>query len=201
VTRKIAVTGYARAAAAALAAATLAAAVGSASTPTRVELPPGGRLALTPRETSWAAGDRLPPRGREPGQRLGLRTSVWLGMMEVEGGWADFRGQRIGGGSYDLCYALQPRRKDHVGLDAIRDFAVLVPATPQRAEACAGQWLNASRGVAGTGHPAVLALLSADEFAQSRIGQPDWVVAWLAVAGETIGFVVVGQAQPLAEAF
>jgi hypothetical protein len=153
-----------------------------------------------PRATAWATGDRLPSGRCEEGQHLGLRTSAWLGVMDVDGGWVDFRGQRVAKGTYDLCYALQPRRKEHAGLDAIRDFAVLVPAVRQHSAACTGEWLSASRGVTATGHPAVLALLSADDVAQSQTREPDWIVASLDIAGETIRFVLVGRA-PLAEAF
>jgi hypothetical protein len=192
VTRKLVVAGYVWVAIAAVGAASVAPDFGSVLTPKRVELPSGGRLALTPRETSWTAGDRVPPERQEPGQRLGLRTSAWLGMMKVDGGWSDFRGPRVADGSYDLCYALQPRRKEHAGLDAIRDFAVLVPATHPPAAACTG-WLSASRGVTGTGHPAVLALLSADEIVRWKASEPDSIVVSLAVADETIGFVVVGR--------
>jgi hypothetical protein len=179
-----------------LAALALVASLASGTPGARVELPAGGSLELVTRDTPWAEGDRLPPERIEEGQHLGLRTPTWLGTVAVDGGWSDFREQRIPAGHYALCYALQPRRKEHAGLDAIRDFATLVAASGRASAPCDGDWLAGSRAVTGTGHPAVLALVPGERIGSQTGLEPNWVITPLDVAGEAIGFVVVGHAPP-----
>jgi hypothetical protein len=112
-------------------------------------------LDLRPRCAAFEAGG-LDPAALEPGQALPLRAGTLLGEILLQAAWRDFRGQVVAPGRYELRYLLQPRLKEHVGVDAIRDFALLVPP------GTSGDWVAASRSVSRTRHPAVLALVAGE---------------------------------------
>lgn len=124
---------------------------------------------------------------------MALRAGTFLGQLQLAANWSDFRGQTILAGTYSLCYALQPHLKEHVGVDSIRDFAALVSFGRDDERPCE-DWLNASRRVSGTGHPAVLAMVPESEVVTTGSDHPDWRVVTIDVAGRRFGFVVAGRA-------
>lgn len=153
-------------------------------------------VELRPRREPLGDGERLAPSAVEPGQRIALRDGTPLGEIELAAPWRDFRGQTIAPGRYGLRYALQPRLKDHVGADAIRDFALLVPpgGEPPPSDAGAAAWIAASRRASGTAHPAVLALVPAAgaEEPVPRREEGGLAVEYAEAGGVVLGFVVVG---------
>jgi hypothetical protein len=153
-----------------------------------------GALELAPRTEPWREGERVAPAAREPGQLLALRAGARLGQVVLHERWFDFRGQPIAPGRYALVYALQPRLKEHVGADAVRDFALLVPAAFEDGQDA----IAAARRVSGTPHPAVMALLpwvgEGDPPAELHEESPDRLVVFRTVASVTLGFVVLGRA-------
>lgn len=162
----------------------------------------GEGIALLPRSAPLALEERASEAALASGQRVALRTATWLGRLATDGRWTDFRGQRVPAGEYELCYMLQPRLKEHVGHDAHRDFAVLVPAPRQGGDrACAGDWLGAARAVTATGHPAVLALLPAADADELASREPEWRLRRASVGGLDLALVVRGQAGSPEEAF
>lgn len=165
---------------------TLACAGGSASG--------SGPVEVRPREGPWSGTERIGEAARAPGQRFALRDGARLGEVVVREGWTDFRGQAIPSGRYALRYALQPRLKEHAGADAIRDFALLVPATDDGSRPL----LEASRLVSGTHHPAVMALVAWQGEgvppAELHETSPERLVVFHDIRGLTIGFVVIGRA-------
>jgi hypothetical protein len=162
--------------------------------------PAAAEIDLRPRREPLREEERLPPAAVEPGQAIALRDGTPLGELELRAPWRDFRGQVIAPGRYGLRYALQPRLKDHVGVDALRDFALLVPAVagPQESQAGATAWLALSRRVSGSAHPAVLALLpwtGADPPPTPWREDGGRVVEYLEVGGLVLGFVVAGEVE------
>ena len=154
-----------------------------------------------PRSEPWSADESVATVDLEPGQSVPLRTGVRLGEFVVPATWSDFRGQEIVAGRYELRYALQPRLKDHVGLDRIRDFALLVPRSVA-AEAPQGAspefWIEASRRVAGSRHPAVMALRrwSSGGPPPEAPAEVDRQLVEVRTIGDLVlGFVLRGQAE------
>ena len=154
----------------------------------------GGPVELLPRTEPWAAAETIAPGAREAGQVFALHSGARLGEVVLGERWLDFRGQPIAPGRYGLRYALQPRLKEHVGADAIRDFALLVPL---EAEA-PSDWIAASRTVSGTAHPAVMALVAWQGAGppprELHEEDPNRLVLFRTVATVTLGFVVLGRA-------
>jgi hypothetical protein len=142
---------------------------------------------------------------REPGQFLDLVDGTLLGTLAVAESWTDFRGQEISAGSYELRYYLQPRSKHHAGVDAARDFAVLVPAIAAGSPGPTDtpSWIEISRQISRTSHPAILALaVPADTAAAppaSAIREGDRWVVYRRLGSRTLGLVLAGQAPPPAE--
>jgi hypothetical protein len=153
-------------------------------------------IELRARRAPFAVGERLGASAVEPGQLVPLRDGTPLGELVLDAEWSDFRGQRIAPGRYALVYALQPRLKEHAGADVIRDFALLVPREALEAggETPLDILIAASRRVARTSHPALMALLAGGD--ESRLAEARGLVLegveyhridWLA-----LGFVVAG---------
>jgi len=163
--------------------------------------PPAALIAV--RSEPWTAVERLTPDQVEPGQRFALAFGARLGELEISGAWSDFRGQAIQPGRYALRYGLQPRLKDHVGVDAVRDFALLEPLETADGEERPEKWMAESRRVSGTSHPAVLALTPWEGNGQPPLDAVTigaWRVIYLRIADLVLGFVVTGRAGP-ADAF
>ena len=123
-------------------------------------------VELRARDAAWRAEERLAPAAVDAGQRVPLAAGTLLGEIAFAAPWRDFRGQTVAPGRYGLRYGLQPRLKEHAGADAVRDFALLVPIDLVPAESAAvaeaqplDRWIEASRHVSGSRHPAVLALV------------------------------------------
>jgi hypothetical protein len=157
-------------------------------------------VVVDPRREALRADERLAADAVEPGQRVALRDGTPLGELELATPWRDFRGQSIAAGRYGLRYALQPRLKDHVGVDAIRDFALLVPAVEAAPDPEVGvaAWIAASRRVSATAHPAVMALLAwegAEPPPTPRREDGGLSVEYLEVGGLVLGFVVAGEVE------
>ena len=119
-------------------------------------------VELRARDAALRTEERLAPAAIDAGQRVPLAAGTLLGEIAFAAPWSDFRGQTISPGRYGLRYGLQPRLKEHAGADAVRDFALLVPAESAAvAEALPlDRWIEASRHVSGSRHPAVLALVT-----------------------------------------
>lgn len=153
-------------------------------------------VELRPRTEPWNAAETFAAEAREPGQLFPLRDGARLGEVELSRVWSDFRGQAIAAGRYELRYALQPRLKEHVGSDAVRDVALLVPSEAVAIGVSEG-WIAASRRVSGSRHPAVMALV-----AWSGGGPPPedpvelegWRVVVRTIDGLVLAFVVEGRA-------
>lgn len=157
---------------------------------------PAAPLGIRLRGDAFAPAERVAT--PEAGQAIALRFGVPLGELELDAPWSDFRGQTIPPGVYGLRYALQPRLKEHAGADAIRDFALLVPAELAAASGTKRpeEWIAASRLASGTSHPAVMALVpwsgEGAPPAETRIG--DYRVEFRSLGDLAIGFVVAGRA-------
>jgi hypothetical protein len=153
-----------------------------------------GPIELRPRTEPWTAAEALAPGAREPGQRFALLAGTALGEIVVVSTWLDFRGQPIEPGRYGLRYALQPRLKEHVGADVIRDFALLVPLETE----ASADWQSESRAVSRTTHPAVMALVewrgAGAPPSELREESPIRLVLFRTVGTATLGFVVLGRA-------
>lgn len=145
-------------------------------------------LELRPREQAWLPGEAVAASALEPGQALPLEPGTWLGEVAFPREWRDARGHRVAPGRYALRYALQPRLKDHLGVDAARDFALLVPiGAPDGPDR-----LAQARHALDSRHPAVMALLPASADAPAEVRLEDGRRALVArVDGLSIAFVVV----------
>jgi hypothetical protein len=90
-----------------------------------------------------------------------------LGALRFPGEGRDYRDQTIAQGAYTLRYGLQPVNGDHLGVSAYRDYALLLPASKDKALAniAAKKLHETSAESAGTSHPAVLILLGVPESA------------------------------------
>jgi hypothetical protein len=161
----------------------------------------GAEPELVPRSEPWSASETVAASDLEPGQRVPLRAGVRLGELIVRSRWSDFRGQEIRAGRYELRYALQPRLKDHVGVDRIRDFALLVPrsaAGAAPAQAAPELWIAAARLVAGSRHPAVMALRpegSGGTPPGAAVASDGQLVEYRTIGGLVLGFVLHGRAE------
>jgi hypothetical protein len=165
------------------------------------DVPPRSEaFVFDPRTTPWTAEERRAPAELEPGQRIALRPGAWLGEVELFTAWRDFRDQEVAAGRYELCYALQPRLKEHAGVDAIRDFGLLVARPAAAGRGCLGDWLAASRRVSGTGHPAVIALIASDAVTAWSRDRPTWRLLETEVGGVPFTIVTSGHVEPT-EAF
>ena len=94
-----------------------------------------------------------------------IRPGSFVGVARLLAPWTDAKGQRIPAGLYSLRYALQPLTKDHFGTTPDRDFLLMLPAGKDGNPAPRKDFeamLAASRGISGTGHPAVIALVPPD---------------------------------------
>jgi hypothetical protein len=101
--------------------------------------------------------------------------------------WLDARGHRVAPGRYALRYALQPRLKDHLGVDAVRDFALLVPESlPAGADP-----LGSARHALDSRHPVVMELRPAASDGVDSIRLDDGRRALVArIATVAIAFVI-----------
>ncbi len=153
---------------------------------------------ISPRAEPWNETERISEKEMEPGQRVALAFGARLGEVTLTETWSDFRGTLVAPGRYGLRYALQPRLKEHVGADAIRDFALLVPAELSTANEARRpeEWIAASRVASGASHPAVMALLpwtgETSPPAETVLG--DDIVQFRSIGDLSIGFVVAGRA-------
>lgn len=154
-------------------------------------------LELRPRDEAWRPGEILAAAQLEPGQALPLAAGTPLGELVLADEWLDARGHRIAPGRYALRYALQPRLKDHLGLDASRDFALLVPL-----EAGPGDPRAQARHALDSRHLAVMALVPAWAGAPGQLRLDDGRLALVARIGElSIAFVVIPGSEPQASGF
>ncbi len=155
-------------------------------------------LELRPRSEPWEPGERLAEEAMDAGQRVPLAFGARLGWVELGSTWSDFRGQAVSPGRYGLHYALQPRLKQHVGADAVRDFALLVPEElgPVLTRRSVEEWIAASLRVSGTRHPAVMALVawSGGPPPETPVELDGRLVVVRAVGGLVLAFVVEGRA-------
>lgn len=154
---------------------------------------------LRARDEPFRAEERFGGEASEAGQTLPLANGTPLGELLIDDAWSDFRGQTIVAGRYSLRYALQPRLKEHVGVDQIRDFALLVAPETEIAsgEGATEAWIAASRRVSGTRHPAVLALVawrSSGDPPPEPVTEGERLVLFRRIGTDVVGFVVRGRA-------
>lgn len=92
-----------------------------------------------------------------------------IGVIRYKSKGTDFRGQEIKSGVYTVRYALQPEDGNHVGTSDTRDFLLLLPIESDTSPAAVDQeqLFKLSAEVAGTPHPAMLALQKANSGAES----------------------------------
>ena len=157
--------------------------------------------AIVLRSEPLADSERLEPMHREQGQRFGIAFGTRLGTVDLAQPWIDYRGQTIPAGHYGLRYALQPRLKDHRGADADRDFALLVPEAAGKPDQprTPDQWIEASRQVSGTHHPAVMSLRPWEESSPppaSPVARGEMLVVFRTMGDLVMGFVVRGHLEP-----
>ncbi len=124
-----------------------------------------------------------------------LAEGELLGALRFVGEGHDYRDQSIIPGVYTLRYGLQPVNGDHLGVSPFRDYALLVPAAKDKSVAVIPREKleDESAESAGTSHPAVLMLFSADESADpTQLTHNEEKKTWganlplaLAVKGET----------------
>jgi hypothetical protein len=120
-----------------------------------------------------------------------------VGALRVDSSWTDYRGGRVGRGTYTLRYAMQPILKEHAGVSPHREFLLLVPAASDDGEdGDPARWVAASRGVSSATHPAVLALFPATSSAGDRLETTATGELVLAPASSRTGLVVRGRAAP-----
>jgi hypothetical protein len=125
---------------------------------TATRLVEGGAVWLT----LWPVASLPPPPRDPPPPRVLARlpAGALIGALSVARPWLDYRDQQVPPGAYTLRYAVQPLLKEHAGVSPYRDFLLLVAAGDDDGQARSDEaWIDLSRKVTGTGHPAVLALL------------------------------------------
>lgn len=113
-----------------------------------------------------------------------LPEGALLGLMVLEREWTDYRGQTVSPGLYTLRYLVEPADGAHTGVSYYRDFLLLVPVEQDDGPATVyseEELVDASRGAAGTNHPAVLALFpvradSTPAIVDNETGQPTLAV-------------------------
>ncbi|MEP6767900.1 MAG: hypothetical protein ABJC61_04480 [Acidobacteriota bacterium] len=167
-----------------------------------VTLPDGNRARF------WPARSLAPPSPPEEGSSPFLRERVryriapgsLVGVIDFSAAWTDSRVQAIPAGAYALVYAVQPAIKEHRGVSEIRDVLVLVPAHEFAVSAGVDSVVAASRRVAGTGHPAVLALLPPPSIPDPpRVVREDGgrLVLEVLAGGIPMALILSGAANPL----
>lgn len=152
----------------------LRAAVERESAPAAASIGEGGALRFWPakRIASAPAGGSAFERTRVA---YGFAPGAFVGVLEVSGpdGWTDAKGQRVAPGAYAAVYAIQPILKAHAGTTRIRDVLLLVaPADARLPVDDPARAAEASRRVAGSGHPAVVALATPGDPAPDGAERP-----------------------------
>jgi hypothetical protein len=132
-----------------------------------------------------------------------IAPSTLIGVISFPKPAADFRGQQIKPGFYDLRYELIPNDGNHLGVSPSRDFVLLTsPASDAdpAAQFKFDELVSLSRKATGTNHPGPLSLVQADSNtpALSHDDQDHWVFSFkIPVGSEEIpmGLIVKGTAQ------
>jgi hypothetical protein len=132
-----------------------------------------------------------------------IAPSTLVGVVSFPKAAADFRGQQIKPGFYNLRYELIPNDGNHLGVSPNRDFLLLVSPGSDADPAAQFKFdelVSLSRKATGTNHPGPLSLVQADSNMPglSHNDQDQWVFSFrLPVANEEIpiGLVVKGIAQ------
>ena len=132
-----------------------------------------------------------------------ITPSTLLGVISFPKGGADFRGQPIKAGFYNLRYALIPNDGNHLGVSPSRDFALMVPATADPDPAAQFKFeelVNLSKKATGTNHPGPLSMVQADSTVPGLIhdDQDHWVFSVKVPVGSEeipIGLIIKGTAQ------
>lgn len=98
-----------------------------------------------------------------------LEMGQLLGVINFKRKGEDFRGQEIESGTYTVRFALQPEDGNHVGTSDTRDFVLLLKPSDDTSPAVIAkeQLMPKSAAVAGTTHPCMMALQSADGAAKT----------------------------------
>jgi len=93
-----------------------------------------------------------------------LEMGQLVGVISYKRAGEDFRGQEIAAGTYTVRYALQPEDGNHVGTSDTRDFLLLLKAEDDKMPALLKKedLFKLSAVAAGTTHPCMLSLLSAE---------------------------------------
>jgi hypothetical protein len=93
-----------------------------------------------------------------------LEMGQLVGVINYKRAGEDFRGQEIAAGTYTVRYALQPEDGNHVGTSDTRDFMLLLKAADDKMPAVIKKedLFKLSAAAAGTTHPCMLSLLSAE---------------------------------------
>ena len=92
-----------------------------------------------------------------------LGDSTMIGVVSLQKGGYDYRGQGIKAGVYTLRYALHPSDGNHMGISTYRDFLLLVPLTSDpdvNAKFKFEELSKISAKAAGTNHPTPFSLVS-----------------------------------------
>jgi hypothetical protein len=93
-----------------------------------------------------------------------LEMGQLVGVINYKRDGEDFRGQEIEAGTYTVRFALQPEDGNHVGTSDTRDFLLLLKPTDDTSAATIAKeaLFPKSAAAAGTTHPCMLSLLSAE---------------------------------------
>jgi hypothetical protein len=132
-----------------------------------------------------------------------IPPSTLLGIISFPKAAADFRGQQIKPGFYNLRYELIPNDGNHLGVSPSRDF-VLLTATASDSDPAAqfkfDELVALSRKATATTHPGPLSLVQANSAMPGLVhdDQDHWVFSFrLPLGSEEIpmGLIVKGTAQ------
>ena len=103
-----------------------------------------------------------------------MGESVLIGVIKFVKATTDFRGQAIKPGTYTLRYALHPADGNHLGISPNRDFLALAPVEMDSnpdAQPKFEELMKMSAKVAGTNHPGVISLVSAQGGTAPKLDQ------------------------------
>lgn len=141
-----------------------------------------------------------------PSSELGVafgavETGSFVGVMEVIGGWSDYKENAIAAGTYILRYGIMPADGNHMGVSTYRDFLMLIaPDLDQDPSKNLSfeELLAGSTVASGVTHPGVLALFPIwDEITEPTLVKNDmdqWTLA-VKIGGQVLGLVVSGHGE------
>ncbi len=111
-----------------------------------------------------------------------LEVSTFLGVVEWEQAWTDFRHQEVPAGTYTLRYMLQPESDDHDQSAPYRDFCLLIPIEqdPGNVTIPVKKLIELSKSTPQVKHPVVMLLAPNHQYAEKAkieiIAKSGWSV-------------------------